>query len=356
MSVARVQTSNVAPTYTFIGRVVAIQTVQIVPRVTAFIENVPVQQGSDVKVGELLFQLQTAQYQAAVKAAQAQLSSAKAALEDAGLAYQRATKLNKQGFEAQAKLDAARATRDQDKANVLAAEANLAQAGLNLSYCTIRSPIAGRIGAVTLTKGNLVTPSTPSLATINQLDPIRVAFSVSERVLVGVQSRTGATPKQTAASLVVHLELSDGSRYGHTGHIAFLGNQVSTQTGTVSVYADFPNPRAILLPGAYVNVELQQARPEERVLVPVAAIETEQKGSSVLLVGSDDRVRRQSVTLGRQIGQSFIVTKGLEVGERVIVAGMQKVRPGETIHPVPAPTSSAASTQNGTTPAPDPGR
>ncbi len=351
VTVTPVVVTNVAPSHGFIGRVTAIQSVQVVPRVTAFIEDVAVKQGSDVKAGEVLFQLQKSEYQAAVQAAQAQLASAQAALKNAELAYQRATKLNKQGFEAQANLDQALATRDQDQASVLAAQASLAQAALNLSYCTITSPIAGRIGAVTLTKGNLVTPSTSALATINQLDPIRIVFSVSASVLVAVEQRTGATPAQTAASLVVHLTLPDGSQYAYPGKIAFLGNEVDVTTGTVSVYADFPNPTGLLLPGAFVNVETQQAKPEERPLVPVAAVQTDQNGRYVLLVGSDDRVQQQSVTLGQQVAQNFIVTKGLAGGERVIVEGVQKVKPGETVHPVEAaPPESSATAESGAAP------
>ncbi|MBV8614720.1 MAG: efflux RND transporter periplasmic adaptor subunit, partial [Acetobacteraceae bacterium] len=193
--VAPVRVENVAPVYSFIGRVVAIQSVQVVARVTAFIEKEPAKQGSDVKAGETLFELQKTQYQAAVQAAQAQLDGANAAVRNAQLVYQRASRLANKGFEAQSNLDQATATLQQDQANVLAAQANLTQAALNLSYCTIVSPIDGRIGAVTLTVGNLVTPSTPALLTVNQLDPIRVVFSVSDTTLVGVQQRTGANYK-----------------------------------------------------------------------------------------------------------------------------------------------------------------
>ncbi len=343
VTVAPVAVENVAPANTFIGRVTPIQSVQVVPRVTAFIEDVPVRQGSDVKAGEVLFQLQKTQYQAAVQAAQAQVDSAKAALENAQLAYQRAQQLAKQGFVAQANLDQATATRDQDQAQVLAAEANLAQAALNLGYCTIVSPIDGRIGAITLTKGNLVTPSTPALATINQLDPIRVVFSVSDSVIVKVEQQTGATQNEIASKLVVGLLLPDGSQYKQAGKISFLNNQVDPQTGTVSVYADFPNPDRLLLPGAFVNVNVRREQPEEKPVVPAAAIQTEQNGSYVLVVGSDNKVKQQPVTLGSQIGQDYIINKGLTGGEMVIVAGVQKVRPGEKVNPSAAPAAQTAS-------------
>ncbi len=337
VTVAPVVLKDVAPVYSFIGRVVAIQSVQIVARVTAFIDDIPVKQGSDVKAGQVLYQLQKAQYEAAVQSAGAQLDSAKAALRQAQLAYDRAARLNRQGFEAQANLDQALATRDQAQAGVLNAEANLVQAKLNLGYCTITSPIDGRIGAITLTKGNLVTPSTPALATVNELDPIRVVFSVSDRVIVDTQRKTSATPDQIAAALAVHLKLPDGSEYKQAGRIAFLNNQVDPATGTVSVYADFPNPDRLLLPGAYVTVEVRRAKPQERPLVPVESVQTDRNGSFVLVVGPDNKVRQQPVALGRQVAQDFIVEKGLSGGERVIVAGVQKVRPGETVHPTEAP-------------------
>lgn len=353
VTVAPVVRENVAPVYTFIGRVTAIHSVQIVPRVTAFIEEVPVKEGSEVKAGQVLFQLQKAQYQAALQAAQAQVMSAQAGLQQAQLAYQRAANLSQKGYQSQATLDQAIATRDQDHAAVLTAQANLAQAQLNLGYCTIAAPIAGRIGAVTLTKGNLVTPSTPALATINQLDPIRVVFSIAYRVMVDVEQKTRATQGQIASRLTVDLKLPDGSEYKPAGKIAFLNNAVNTQTGTVSVYADFANSDRLLLPGAFVTVEVHRAKPLEQPLVPAEALQTDQSGSYALIVGPDDKVVQRPVTLGPQIAQNFIVTKGLSGGERVIVAGMQKVKPGEKVNPVPAPTAPAA---NGTVAQSDPGR
>jgi membrane fusion protein, multidrug efflux system len=344
---AAVVVKDVSPSASYIGHVLAIQSVQLVPRVTAFIDDVAVQPGSDVKTGDVLFQLDKAQYQAAVQSAQAQLVSAQANAKQADTAYQRATQLSTQGFEAQANLDTARAQRDQDNANVLAAQANLDQANLNLSYCTITAPIDGRVGAITLTKGNLVTPSTPPLATINQLDPIRVVFSVSDRTVVSAQQRTGTSSQQIAVGLVINLTLPDGSPYDQTGKIAFFGNQINTQTGTLDIYADFPNPDRLLLPGAYVNVYFHRSSPQEQPVVPVAAVQTDQSGSYVLVVGADNKVRQQPVTLSQQIGQDFIVTKGLSGGEHVIVAGLQKVAPGQTVQalpaPAPAPPQGAAS-------------
>lgn len=346
VTVATVQRHNVAPVHSFVGRVIAIQSVQIVPRVTAFIDAVPVKEGSVVKAGQVIIELQKSQYEAALQAAQAQLRSAQAALKNDQVAYQRAARLTTQGFEAQSNLDTAISTRDQAVAAVNSAEANLEQAALNLSYCTIKSPIDGRIGQVSLTKGNLVTPTTPALATINELNPIQVVFSVSDSDIVRLEQKTGHTQAEIARGLQVNLKLPDGTPYPQTGKIAFLGNQVDQQTGTVPVYANFANPQDLLLPNAFVTVDVRRAAPEERVLVPVAAVQTDQKGSYVLTVGTDNKVAQQPIVTGAQIAQNFVVDKGLNAGQRVIVEGVQKVHPGETVHPMEAPSGVQATAQD----------
>jgi membrane fusion protein (multidrug efflux system) len=342
--VTPVVSANIAPSTSNIGHVIAIQSVKIVPRVTAFIDQVNVAQGSFVKTGEVLFTLQKAQYEAALQTAQANLQSAQAALENAQLVYERGSRLNSTGFEAESSLDQAIATRDEDQANVLSAKANLANAELNLSYCTITAPIDGRIGAVTLTKGNLVTSSSGSLATINQLDPIRVVFSVSSNspILNSMQASSSGN-----SSFKVGLELPDGAKYQYTGKIAFLDNQVDSSTGTVNVYADFRNPRSLLLPGAYVNVETSPAQAQEALMVPVAAVQTDQNSSFVLIVGPDKKVRQQIVALGPQIGQDYVVKSGVAVNDQVIVDGIQKVKVGQAVNVTVQPPAPATSADTG---------
>ncbi|MBV8399537.1 MAG: efflux RND transporter periplasmic adaptor subunit, partial [Acetobacteraceae bacterium] len=237
--VAPVQVEDVAPVYTYIGHMQAIQTVDLMARVTAFIDSVAFQQGADVKKGEVLFQLEKAPFEAAVQAAQAQLQKAQANYAQAQVALERSQRLNQQGFEAQANLDQATATRDSDAADVLAAQANLKTAGINLSYCTITSPIDGRIGAETYTQGNLVTPSSKPLATVNQLDPIRVVFSVTDRDFVTVQQRTNQPAHEIAETLTVSLRLPNGASYSQEGKISFIDNQVDPTTGTITVWANF---------------------------------------------------------------------------------------------------------------------
>jgi len=318
---------NIAPSFSNIGHVIAIQSVKIMPRVTAFINEVNVKQGSTVKTGQTLFTLQPEQYEAALQTAQANLASAQAALANAQLTYERAVNLKQTGFEAQSALDSAVAIRNEDQANVLSAQASVANAALNLSYCTITAPIDGRIGAVPLTKGNLVSTSTGTLATINQLNPIRVVFAVSADSPILAAEQHDPLESQFAISI----DLPEGQPYPLKGKIAFLDNQVDTNTGTVNVYADFPNPDGVLLPGAYVNVETAPAKPQEALLVPVAAVQTDQDNSYVLTVGADNKVAQRTVTLGDQVAQNFIVQSGVQLGDRVIVDGLQKVKVGESV-------------------------
>lgn len=356
VTVATIAVENVAPVYSFIGRVIAIQTVNVVPRVTAFIDDVPVQQGSEVQAGQVLFQLQKEQYQAALQSAQAQLAHDQALLAEARDDLDRYEQLAKQNSIAKQQAADQGFLVQQDEATVKLDQANVDNAKLNLSYTTIAAPIAGQIGAVTLTKGNLVTPSTAALATINQLDPIRVVFSVS--YLMNAAEKAGLSPAKAAAR-IIELKLPDGSSYKSAGKIAFFDNQVSAQTGTVSIYADFPNPDHLLLPGTLVTVEVHRAKPQERPLVPSEAVQTNQNGSFVLVVGSDDKVEERPVTLGAQIAQNFIVEKGLAAGERVIVAGVQKVKAGQTVNPVASPPAAATASADGGEPgtgvASDPG-
>jgi len=345
VTVTPVTEQNIAPSFSNIGHVITINSVNVTPRVTAYIDRIDVKEGTDVKAGQVLFTLQTAQYQAALETAQASLAAAKAALANAQLQYQRAASLRSTGFEAESTLDTAIATRNVDQANVLAAEAGVANAQLNLSYCTIVSPINGRIGYIPPSVGDLVTPTTGTIATINQLNPIRVEFAVpSSSPILAAAIQAQNSP--LSAKFSISIDLPDGQPYPLKGHIAFLNNQVDTSTGTVNVYADFPNPNGALLPGAYVNVNTAPAHAQEALLVPVTAIQTDQNGQYVLVVGPDHKVAQETVTVGDQIAQDDVVRSGLKAGEMVIVDGIQKVKVGDPVNEtvVPGATVAAANT------------
>jgi membrane fusion protein (multidrug efflux system) len=216
-------------------------------------------------------------------------------------------------------------------ADVLSARASLETAAINLSYTTILTPIGGRIGKAAFTVGNLVGPTIGSLATVVQVDPIRVVFSVADGDLVGALTKSGDTQAQLNASVALHLELSNDQAYAEAGSVEFIDNQVDPSTGTVAVWGVFANPQGLLLPGAFATVSVRAAKPLSLPTVPVQSVQDDAAGEFVLLVDKDGTVRQQKVTLGSQIGQNWVVTAGLTGGENVIVQGFQKVAAGQHV-------------------------
>ncbi|PPQ33185.1 efflux RND transporter periplasmic adaptor subunit [Rhodopila globiformis] len=354
VTVMPIQVKNVAPTYSYIGRVQAIQSVALIARVQAFVEKIDFQEGGVVKKGQLLFELQKGPYQAALEAAQAALQKAEASQRIARLTYDRDSSLGHGSVISQQQIDTDRANLDGAAADVLSARANVETAAINLSYTSIVSPIDGRIGKAAYTQGNLVGSggNTGALATVVQVDPIRVVFSVADREIVSALQRTRESSAKIASTLSLSLVLPNGKPYPQKGAIEFINNQVDPATGTVAVWGRFTNPEGLLIPGGFVTVEVRRAEPEERPVVPVQAVQDDKSGQFVLLVGPDNKVSERHVTIGAQIGQQFIVNAGLTGGEDVIVEGVQKVRPGEVVNPVRASRQTAANSgqANGTEP------
>jgi membrane fusion protein (multidrug efflux system) len=337
VTVEAVRNQDIAPRSEFIGRMEAIQAVDIRARVQGFLREVKFREGQDLKVGDPLFLIEPEQYQAAVEQAQAQVDSADATLRNAEINLQRRLELRDRNAGSQADLDTATANRDTAKAALSSARAQLDMAKLNLSYTQIASPIAGRIGKAAITDGNLVGPDSTVLARIVQLDPIRAVFSVSERDMLEVQrAAPGATQAEIGASFVPTLRLADGSTYDQKGRIAFAGNEVDPATGTIAIRVEFDNPRALLLPGGTVFVNLQPAQPRLMPVVPVSAVQETRRGKQVLVVGADNKVEVRPITATTQVDQQWAVESGLKAGETIIIDGFQKVRPGAVVTPVMA--------------------
>jgi membrane fusion protein (multidrug efflux system) len=335
VTVAPVQVKEVAPSDQFIGRVQAIQSVDLRARVEGFLQRVAFQEGQDVKTGDLLFQIEDAPYRAALDAAKAQLAKAQATLKQAQSNYDRQYELRRQDFQSQAVLEQALAARDSAAADVLAAQANLQTAELNLGYTRITAPIDGRIGRAAYTQGNFVGPNSNPLATIVQIDPIRVVFSVADRDVINEKQRAGGSQEQMNARFVPRLKLSNGSDYPTPGGIEFVDNTVDPATGTIAVWARFPNPQALLLPGQYTQVVVRPEQPQRRPVVPVSAVQEDKDGKFVLVV-TGDKAQERRIKATTQIGQDWVVDDGLNAGETVIVDGLQKVRPGAQVRPVQA--------------------
>ncbi|MCW2244251.1 efflux RND transporter periplasmic adaptor subunit [Azospirillum canadense] len=346
-----VREREVTPTSEFIGRVQAIQDFDARARVEGFIEQVAFQEGQNVTKDTLLYVIEQAPYQAAVDSAKADLARAQASQREAQRAFQRAEELRTRGNISQADVDQARAAQETAEADIMQAQAKLRQAELNLGYTRVTSPIDGRIGATAVTAGDLVNPSSGSLATVVQLDPIWVVFSVSDRDLLKTQRAfPDLSPAQAVDKFVPALRLADGSEYEQKGKVSFASNRIDPQTSTIPVYADFANPKALLLPGQYVTVLIRPAETERQPVVPVAAIQQDQQGSYVLVLDQQNRVQRRPIEPGPQLDQQIAVPKGLQAGETIVVGGVQKVRPGMTVQPEPAtqnPTTQAAEQPKG---------
>jgi membrane fusion protein, multidrug efflux system len=342
VSVVAVSMEDVAQSIEFIGRVEAMQQVDVRARVQGFLEKVAFTEGQDVKADDLLFTIERDQYEAALLQANSQQASAEANLRNAQLTLERRQQLYERESGTRADLDLAIANRDTAAASVESAKAAVRTAELNLGYTRIVSPIAGRIGKPSLTRGNVVGPESGTLARVVQLDPIRVLFSISERDFISaVQQERGAALEQINASFVPTLRLPNGTVYADQGKIDFVGNEIDQATGTLPVRARFANPAGVLLPGGTVSVKVRPAEAKRMPLVPVQAVQENRQGKFVLVVGADNRVEQRPIKATQQVGQNWAVDDGLKAGESVIVEGLQKVRPGAQVQTVPAASAKA---------------
>src|SRR5262245_36606881 len=330
VSVARVSTRLVTETGDFIGRVTAIDKVDVVARVPGFIEERKFVEGQKVKKGDLLYRIEQATYKAAVEQQRANLAKARATEANAKIQLERARELVRNQNVSQATLDQRAADEAAAQANVMEANALLNQAQINLDYTEIRSPIDGRIGLASFTEGNLVQPSSGKLATIVRQDPIYVIFQVSERDVLEYKRRL-AESKDKNPHVTVHLKLPDGSLYPHAGTSNFIDVQVDPNTDTVAVRAEVPNPDNILIPSGIVSVIVERGAPKSVLVIPQAAVQLDQAGSYVLVVDQASKVEQRRITTGVEQGRDIVVTDGLKDGELIIVEGIQKVRPGQVV-------------------------
>jgi membrane fusion protein, multidrug efflux system len=330
VSVARVTTRLVTETGEFIGRVTAIDKVDIVARVPGFIEERKFVEGQNVKKGDLLYRIEQATYKAAVEQQRANLAKAKATEANAKVQLERARELVRNQNVSQATLDQRTADEAAAQANVLEAEALLNQAAINLGYTEIRSPIDGRIGLATFTEGNLVQPSSGTLATIVRQDPIYVIFQVSERDVLEYKRRVAESPDKNAR-VTVHFKLPNGQPYPHVGTSNFIDVQVDPNTDTVAVRAKVANPDNILIPSGILGVTVERGAPKSVLVVPQAAVQLDQAGRYVLVVDQASKVEQRRITTGIEQGRDIVVTGGLKEGELLIVEGIQKVRPGQVV-------------------------
>jgi membrane fusion protein (multidrug efflux system) len=309
-------------------------------RVTGFLESRDFTEGGDVEAGQVLFKIEPERYQASLAQAEAELAAAHASLNRAQVDAARYAELAKAKNISQQKVDEAEAEVLVQKAAVQTAEAAVRQAQLDVDYTRVTAPIAGRIDVASYDVGNLVGPDSGVLATINLMDPINVAFSISETwylelVQADIDAEKAGQGKEESSHVPL-IRLPDGTMYGHSGEFDFFDNKVDEKTGTVLLRALFPNPDRLLLPGQFVTVVLERKEAIDAVMVPQAALLTDQGGNYVLAVDSDNKVEARRLKTGQRFGANMVVKEGLETGDRVILYGIQKVRPGIEVKPEPA--------------------
>lgn len=314
------------------------------PQVTGIVKARQFTEGSEVKAGQVLYQIDPAPYQAAHDSAKASLARAEANLYAARLKAERYAGLVKiEAVSRQANDDAAAALK-QAQAEVAAAQAALDKARIDLDYTRVKSPIAGRIGRSAVTPGALVTANQETaLATVQQLDPIYVDLTQSSAELLRLRRELEAGRLQREGdSVAVRLVLEDGSEYAAEGRLAVSEVTVDEGTGSVTLRARFPNPKGELLPGMYVRARLPQGVRSDAILVPHAALSRDARGNAlVMVVGAEGKVEARPVTVAQSRGDRWVITAGLAGGERVIVEGLQRARPGATVQAQEGSSSAA---------------
>jgi membrane fusion protein, multidrug efflux system len=324
------------------GRVQAEQRVDLVARVTAFLNEQLFVEGAEVKKGDLLYRLERAPFEADVEVKQAAVAEAEAQLENANVALDRAAELVKRGAGTQVTLDNARATQRTTAAQLKAAQAQLRQSQIDLDYTEIRSPIDGRIGRTSVTIGNVVGPTSGTLATIVSADPMYVVFPVAMRRVLELRDRY--VDKGGFEAVTIRLRLPNGKMYDQAGKLGFVDVGVAKDTDTIVLRGTIANP--VISSGSgrlrdlfndeFVSVSLEAVEPLKVLAVPRAAVLSDQEGDYVYVVNAQNVVEQRRVKLGQSTPETAAVVDGLKEGERVIVEGIQRARPNAVVAPAPA--------------------
>ena len=331
VTVAPVTLEDVNPAAEYVGHIEAIQAVEIRARVEGFLEQVNFKEGDFVKAGDVLYLIEQAPYKAKVAADKARLAQAEAELDRANRHLVRLRAARPESIRA-TDMDDAVASQLRAQAQLAEARATLTRSELDLGYTTIKAPISGRLGRTAFTKGNLVNQASGPMARIVQLDPIRVVYSISQNDLTAIQmALKDSSRKNNDPILIPRIKLPNGEIYDPPGKVDFVNNQVDTATGTIAVWAVFDNHDGLLLPGQYVTALVRECKAQMLPVIPQSAIQEDREGRYVLVVDDDNRVLQRRVKTGPVVGVMWAIESGLAAEEKVIVEGVQKVRPGMVV-------------------------
>jgi RND family efflux transporter MFP subunit len=331
----------------YTGRTAAVDSVELRARVGGFLEAADFQEGALVEAGQLLFKLDPKPFQAELDRAVAQVAQAKAQAENAASELGRIEKLRGGGGGSEKEYQDARYAKLQADAAVTAAQAAANSAGLNVEYTQIKAPIAGRVGRKLVTPGNLITGGTASgtlLTTIESVTPIYCYFDVDERTVLKYQQLSKEKKRVSARDTRIPalLQLANESGHPHEGVVDFVDNKIDPSTGTLRARGVFDNPNGYLAPGLFGRLRIPGSGRYKAVLVPDAAVDTNQNIKFVRVVGADDVVQPRTVTLGGLFGGYRVVESGLTAGERIVVNGLQRAIPGTKVQPQEVPPDVSA--------------
>ncbi len=318
------------------GTTAAVNSADLVARVSGFIQGIDYKDGDAVKKGKVLFVIEQEPYALKVEQSKASVESTRASLKRAKTDYQRQLELMKSGSTTQSKLDSATATRDSDQASYDQAVASLKENQINYGYTRVAAPFDGIVTARQVSQGAYVASSPPAtLASIVQSSPIYVNFTVNERDVLRIRAeirKRGLSPSDLK-KVPVEVGLQNDRSYPIKGHLDYASPTVDASTGTLTVRAVLDNAKHVMLPGMFVRVRIPTETEQNALLVPDAALGNDQSGRYVLVVGKDDVVEERNVTVGDREGSLRVIDKGLKPDDRVIVAGLMRAVPGQKVEP-----------------------
>jgi membrane fusion protein (multidrug efflux system) len=339
VGVVRVQQRPITETEEFVGRIQAVNRVDLTARVTGFVQGKLFDEGAEVQAGDLLYRLERGPFEAAVAQQQAAVAQNTALLTNATIQLNRTLALLNTPAGQRSTVDDAKAQQASMAAQLMSAQAQLRMAEINLDYTEIRAPIAGKIGLSTYSVGNVVSPSSGSLARIVSQDPMNVLFPMAARSQIEISKRYA--DRGGMAAVEIRLRLPDGSVYDRTGKVDFIDTTVSPSTDTILVRGKIANPairpgERALTDGEFVGVTLAGIQPVMALAVPRAAVLSDQQGSYVYVIDKDNKAEQRRVSLGQSTPELAVLASGVAEREMVVLEGLQRVRPGALVVPGPA--------------------